>query len=455
MGENSVATIGFTAFDTPSKFKLSPKRRKIGQICTSPTGSDEKTNESLDKSMPRAIALAPEVASSRAVSTLLHPVDSVSCRGNDELFHLPEEMLPHESRVHEVLEDTGHDFWDDVHWKSWNFDHTIEQDPSIPLQFDLDSVNSTGYLPIMGYSLDDKPFASMCHNDLETSTAGQQLEGVEVVLPVGDELGVDSSAFQNSVPLVVPVDSGINETSMSSSAQTGRDILCIPEVIFESERLKSTIKKRSWEGCDFFHQGKVDDSKLLGNQEPCTDIKNGEERILACPFYKKDSSKYQECHKFGLKRIKDVKQHIYRKHKRPDYYCPKCFNEFNDPRGRDDHVRGNSCAKCESPHSDMISEDKKKKLAQCFGRSKPIDEQWYAVWDLLFPGRRKPQSPYMEDGGQEVVHRVRCTWNEQRSEIIRSVIKEFPESAVTSDTISRVVDCVFERLEQQLFLQSL
>ncbi|KAK6080913.1 hypothetical protein SCUP234_05011 [Seiridium cupressi] len=455
MGENSVATIGSTAFDTTSKLKLNPKRRKIGQICTDPAGSDEGINESLDKSMPGAIAPAPVVASSDAVSTLRHPVDAVGCTENDRLFHLREEMLSHESRVQEVLEDTGHNFWDDVHWKSWDFGRIIEQDPSIPLQFDIDSINSTGYLPITGYTLGDKPSPSMCHNDLQTSTAGQQLEGVEVVLPVGDELGADSSASKNSVPPVVPLDLGINETSISSSARIGKDIQCIPQVIFESERLQNTIKKRSWDGCDFFHQGKVNDYKLLDNQEPCTDIKNGEERILACPFYKKNSSKYQECHKFGLKRIKDVKQHIYRKHKRPDYYCPKCFDEFNNPRGRDDHVRGNSCAKRQSPHSDMISEDEKKKLAQCSARSKPIDEQWYAVWDLLFPGQRKPQSPYMEDGGQEVVHRVRCTWNEQRSEIIRSVMNEFPESTVTSDTISRAVDCVFERLEQQLFLQSL
>ncbi|KAF6805471.1 hypothetical protein CSOJ01_09470 [Colletotrichum sojae] len=36
--------------------------------------------------------------------------------------------------------------------------------------------------------------------------------------------------------------------------------------------------------------------------------------LLACPYYKLDSVKHLQCFKFQLKRVKDVKQHLMRKH---------------------------------------------------------------------------------------------------------------------------------------------
>jgi hypothetical protein len=36
-----------------------------------------------------------------------------------------------------------------------------------------------------------------------------------------------------------------------------------------------------------------------------------------------------------LQRIKDVKQHVYRCHSNPDYYCAVCYQIFNTATDRD------------------------------------------------------------------------------------------------------------------------
>ncbi len=73
--------------------------------------------------------------------------------------------------------------------------------------------------------------------------------------------------------------------------------------------------------------------------------------LLACPFYKWDAHKYHDCLRYGLRRIKDVKQHVYRRHTKPDLYCAVCYQVFSSADARDAHVRGMDC----SQRLDIIS----------------------------------------------------------------------------------------------------
>jgi len=62
---------------------------------------------------------------------------------------------------------------------------------------------------------------------------------------------------------------------------------------------------------------------------------NGQQ-TFACPFFKKDVVRYHTCGERELKRIKDVKQHLERRHY-IRYYCPRCWLKWND------HLRASSC----------------------------------------------------------------------------------------------------------------
>ncbi|KAH8659843.1 hypothetical protein BX600DRAFT_513508 [Xylariales sp. PMI_506] len=170
-------------------------------------------------------------------------------------------------------------------------------------------------------------------------------------------------------------------------------------------------------------------------------------QLLACPFYKRDSQRHRDCRRFGLRRIKDVKQHIYRRHKRPDFYCPRCFGKFDDTRSRDEHIRANQCNPQADPHTDRISEDKKKELAHYSGRSKSTEEQWFAVWDKLFPDADKPQSPYVEDQQQEMVHLFRRLWDDHRSEITSSVLNAVSSPALDIKAVSLIMSSVLDSFE--------
>lgn len=81
-------------------------------------------------------------------------------------------------------------------------------------------------------------------------------------------------------------------------------------------------------------------------------------RPFACPFCKKDLQWYQACVRFELTKVRHVKQHLHRK------------------------------------HADEIDDSARALLRQ---RSAPgtEEEQWYRIFDLLFPGHSpRPASPY-------------------------------------------------------------
>jgi hypothetical protein len=81
-------------------------------------------------------------------------------------------------------------------------------------------------------------------------------------------------------------------------------------------------------------------------------------RPFSCPFCKKDLQRYQACAKFGLTRVPHVKQHLHRKHR----------HEIDD----------------------LV----KNRLKQRSARGTE-EEQWYGIFDLLFPGHSpRPASPY-------------------------------------------------------------
>jgi hypothetical protein len=150
---------------------------------------------------------------------------------------------------------------------------------------------------------------------------------------------------------------------------------------------------------------------------------NGQESItaFACPFQKSNPQKYHRCLKYTLNRIKDVKQHIYRQHTKPPYYCARCYKLFTSPGARDEHSRRADCEKRQSFQFEGISEDQRNQLKKSSARKKPPHEQWFDMWDVLFPGRPHPQSAFIGNYIGEMVPLLRGFWNEKKAEIISGV----------------------------------
>lgn len=150
-------------------------------------------------------------------------------------------------------------------------------------------------------------------------------------------------------------------------------------------------------------------AKASTNETP--QARKEDKPFLACPFWKKDSIRHRDCFR-GVKRIRDVKQHLRRSHVQP-VFCPRCGMEFGDKDAElRIHMRAvEQCDNREFREPDGITALHQKALRSYSDRSADEAEQWYVIWDYLFPcgpnGQpppTRPISPYVgEDLSEEML----------------------------------------------------
>jgi hypothetical protein len=144
---------------------------------------------------------------------------------------------------------------------------------------------------------------------------------------------------------------------------------------------------------------------------------------FACIFFKKDSIRYEACGRNGLKRIRDVKQHLRRKHFAP-FYCSRCWATFQSEQQRDSHVRVLDC------ELQPVRERNELCLEQITTLNKKVNaklgprEQWFSVWDVCFPGATRPASPYMDPQLSEQLESFREYFAERGPAIVHSALTE-------------------------------
>lgn len=134
------------------------------------------------------------------------------------------------------------------------------------------------------------------------------------------------------------------------------------------------------------------------NRVGCSKRKRTSDRQLtfACPYTKKDPMSFRGCYKYKLSRIRDVKQHLARCHRMPPY-CPRCMGTFDTEDERDEHIREFSCPSQPLIRLDGITESQRSRLAKKSASNASPEAQWFAVFDIVFPGHKpRPQSPYVD-----------------------------------------------------------
>jgi len=118
---------------------------------------------------------------------------------------------------------------------------------------------------------------------------------------------------------------------------------------------------------------------------------------LACPYYKLNPVRYRDCAKLDkLWEVKHVKQHLLRRHRY--IHCARCATVFLNEAAHRRHLEEVACLfKPWDLRDHLITPEQQKELGK---RSKggSLCEQWFAIWDIVFPGCPKPPSPYLETG---------------------------------------------------------
>lgn len=116
--------------------------------------------------------------------------------------------------------------------------------------------------------------------------------------------------------------------------------------------------------------------------------------ILACPFAKKDPIIHGRCHNYELREIKHVKQHLKRCHL--IFICPRCKEGFPSQGLVNDHLlRGCKLRHLRDP--DGMTPRQHETLNARTNHKVSLEEQWYFIWDVLFPGLPRPVTPYKDE----------------------------------------------------------
>lgn len=116
--------------------------------------------------------------------------------------------------------------------------------------------------------------------------------------------------------------------------------------------------------------------------------------VFACPFLKRNPKDHLACRTYELTRIRDVKQHLTRKHLRREY-CPVCYETFGNETKKDDHIRAQQCQARPPIEIDGVSRDQQKLLSKRSNSKHTDEQQWYSIWEVLFPNTDHPDSVYL------------------------------------------------------------
>lgn len=148
-----------------------------------------------------------------------------------------------------------------------------------------------------------------------------------------------------------------------------------------------------------------------------------QKRMLACPYRKLDPHRHRDCLKYTLHRIKDVKQHIDRRH---------------------------SCEVGHNPCLEGVTDEQRKKLNKTSSRNKSLELQWFNMWDILFPGKKRPRSAFSGNYIEEVVHLIRDCWDDKSSTLIGSAIRQHGDIKIDKDLLDRLMGTLFTQLEEEV-----
>lgn len=111
---------------------------------------------------------------------------------------------------------------------------------------------------------------------------------------------------------------------------------------------------------------------------------------LACPFQKYNPKRYADCglREDGFRTVAQMERHLRRCHQRNPNYCPRCMQEFSTELEKNTHVRQailNPCAEGHGILPEGVSPEVFAWLERRDTLRMTTEEQWYGVWDVIFP----------------------------------------------------------------------
>ncbi|KAK5632040.1 hypothetical protein RRF57_007754 [Xylaria bambusicola] len=173
---------------------------------------------------------------------------------------------------------------------------------------------------------------------------------------------------------------------------------------------------------------------------------------LACPFYKKDPWKFDRCLTYRMSKISYVKQHLLRCHNTPECNRPICQNPLNNKTEQESHTAFQCCQKNQCTLYGMTA-TQKRDIQKAAGRKITCEVKWYQIWSILFPGAKKPDSPFVKSHYfAEVLSSVQAFHNNSKPHILEEAFRQVLKDG---RTYQEAFDGLLRRIEHQILTQTL
>lgn len=174
-------------------------------------------------------------------------------------------------------------------------------------------------------------------------------------------------------------------------------------------------------------------------------------KLFCCPFWKLRPAEHRPCFKYILRRIRDVKQHLHRKHT-PSYYCERCSEIFPDDTKLREHISHPAGLFC-TPSSSLqgVSRNQRLQLARHSDKELSEEDQWFSIWNILFPGYQRPKSAYMDCEVSEDIHLFRDFCRDHGEAILAEEIETAGLSESVKGNEKQLFSTVFAQAMNTLF----
>ncbi|VUC32957.1 unnamed protein product [Clonostachys rosea] len=116
--------------------------------------------------------------------------------------------------------------------------------------------------------------------------------------------------------------------------------------------------------------------------------------LFACPFFKNDPDQHGSCRNRKFKKMSKLEAHILHRHTFGDYYCAICYEEFPDAATWTSHCRNPMCQPQEAP-ARIFADDFHSFFQGLISLRQTQTQMWFAIWDWIFPGVDRPESPFI------------------------------------------------------------
>lgn len=224
--------------------------------------------------------------------------------------------------------------------------------------------------------------------------------------------------------------SGLADTSDNSSMSCATSQSHVMRACCNGKRDRPGGEDEDYDEDGFRKPPRPSKRRTKSPRRPC-------DKMLACPFWKLDSQAHRLCFHRKNKRISDVKLHLSRKHRLPAMdYCQRCWTAFESEAHKREHLRDPLSQGCKySPAARPVGIDNNMAAAlhKKSDSNLSTKDQWFAIWDIVFPDKPRPSSPYINDSLSEDATQLQEIILSQWPSVLASIMDEAGRRNVSVD----------------------